>query len=236
MTPDHLTIALILTCAAYIFSFDHLGRYRHYICGGLILLSIGIVISLSFREGSAYTEPAIIAMLLLLAHGAWELCRWLLQEGRFHARSRKRAQLPARRHKKATILCSLSRDEIIDHFRQLAQVDELAVVKASINFLAWNNKSDYIIQIHLTAEGWIALFWVPADFELRDKEVKAACKQAGLPCSRHLLGMRAQGIATCREGQITISPADMLVHFDEFLHTVLAPHEEFISWLSDQSK
>ena len=59
--------------------------------------------------------------------------------------------------------------------------------------------------------------------EWKVREVAEACKAAGIPCRKHLLGKRAQGIAICRRGQLSISPADQLVHFDEFLHTVLAP-------------
>lgn len=236
MSPDHLNLAAILVCAAYIFAFDHLGRGRHIISAVLLALSAAAAVLLSVYIHRQAAEPAIVAGILLLLHCLWELAKWLFIESRFQARSRKRAKLPARRHKKASTTCPLTHDNIIDNFRRLAQVDDLAVAKPSIRFFAWNNKEDYIIQIYLTNEAWISLFWTPTDFELRDKEVKAACKAAGIPCRRHLLGMRAQGIATCRRGEVTITPADQLIHFDEFLHTVLAPQEEFNTWLADIRK
>lgn len=234
MSADTLNIIASLVCLTYLLAFEHLGKWRHLLSVAFIIVSAISVITLLLLELPDEAEAPMIAFVLLSGHGLWELGKWLFIESRYRLRSRKRANLPARRHKRATIPYLLSNAEVVAHFTELAAKDELAVVKPALNFLSWNNGEDYILQVHLLPQGgWISIFWSPADFELRDKEVKAACKAAELPCHRHLLGMRTQGIAICRRGQITITPADQLIHFDEFLHTVLAPQEEFRQWLND---
>lgn len=234
MSPDTLNIAAALVCLAYLLAFEHLGNWRHVLSIVLLLLcaiAVGILLALGMYR---YAEAPMVAFVLLLGHCLWELGKWLVCEGRYRLRGHKRASLPARRHKKASIPFTLSNAELTTRFSALAAKDELAVVKPALNFLSWNNGEDYILQLHLLPQGgWVCIFWSPSDFELRDKEVKAACKAAGVPCHKHLLGMRTQGIAICQRGQITLAPADQLVHFDEFLHTILAPQEEFTGWLQD---
>ena len=101
---------------------------------------------------------------------------------------------------------------------------------------AWTAlEPDFIETLRMAAEN-IRRFHerqVHQDFELRDREIMAACRAANVPCNKKLLGMRAQGIAICRSGQLTITPADQQIHFDEFLHGVLAPPEEFTAWLDE---
>lgn len=236
MSPDTCNVVAAVLVLTYLLAFEHLGERRHIISLVLLLLSalaVAVLLGLGMYRTA---EAPMVVFVLLLAHCLWELGKWLATEGQYMLRSRKRANMPARRHKKATMPFALSNAEVVDRFTQLAAKDELAVVKPSIRFLAWNNQLDYVIQIHLLPQGgWIALFWSPADFELRDKEVKAACKAAGVPCHKNLLGMRTQGIAICTRGQITVTPADQLIHFDEFLHSVLAPQAEFETWLATYS-
>lgn len=233
MSPDALNITAALVCLAWLLAFEHLGQWRYFLSIGAMLLSgiaVGVLLALHMLREA---EAPMVVFVLLFVHCVWELLRWLVSEGRYMLRGHKRANLPARRHKRADIPFALSNAEVVAHFSDLAQKDKLATAKPALQFCSWNNGLDYTLWLHLLPEGgWIALFWSPADFELRDKEVKAACKTAGVPCQKHLLGKRAQGIAICRRGQLSISPADQLVHFDEFLHTVLAPQAEFSAWLS----
>lgn len=232
MPPETHNITAALVCLAYLLAFEHLGRRRHVLSLVLMLLcAIAVAVLLALRMYRQAEAPMVV-FVLLLGHCLWELGKWLVCEGRYRLRGHKRANLPARRHKKASIPFALSNAELTARFSALAAKDELAIAKPSLNFLSWNNGEDYILQLHLLPQGgWVGIFWSPADFELRDKEVKGACKAAGVPCHKHLLGMRTQGIAICLRGQITLTPADQLVHFDEFLHTVLAPQDEFSAWL-----
>ncbi len=236
MSPDALNITAVLASLAWLLAFEHLGRWKYALSAGLLLLSgtaVGVLLALHMLRAA---EAPMIVFVLLFVHGLWELGKWLLSEGRYLLRGRKRANLPARRHKRADIPFCLSNTELTAHFAALAKKDKLAVAKPALNFCSWNNGLDYTLRLHLLPEGgWIALFWSPSDFELRDKEVKAACKAAGVPCHKQLLGKRAQGIGICRRGVVSISPADQLVHFDEFLHTVLAPQAEFDTWLAEHT-
>jgi len=232
MNPEHLNVAVILGFCAYVFLFEQLGRRRHLL-GGVLLAAALLTAGLLHTLG-AEVQPALVAAALLGAHNLWELFRWLLIEGRSHSRSRKRANLPARRHKRVSTPYPQSNEEVISHFTQLAGKDDLVVTKPQFNFLAWNTRQGYVIQIFLLPDGgWTSLFWSPSEFELRDKEVLAACRAAGVPCHKKMLGMRAQGIAICHDSLLTITPADQQIHFDEFLHSVLAPPTEFSAWLRD---
>lgn len=234
MSPEVLYATILLSFFAYVFIFEYLGWWRHWLCG---LLTTGAAITvgvLLWQGNSSAAEPALVALALLGGHSLWELGKWLFVEGRSHARGRKRANLPARRHKKVTTPYELTNEQVIANFTELAKKDDLAVVKPKFRFLAWNNRQNYVMQIFLLDDGgWVSIFWSPSDFELRDREIMAACRAADVPCNKKLLGMRAQGIAICRSGQLTITPADQQIHFDEFLHGVLAPPEEFTVWLDE---
>ncbi len=232
MSADYVSIIIFLGFIAYVFVFEYLGRLRHIISAGVLVISLTVAICLAGLGMNS--EPALAAAVLFSGHGVWELGKWLLAEGRSRSRSRKRANLPARRHKRATTPYTLSNEEIISHFAELAKKDDLAVHKPAFNFLAWNTRQGYVIQVFLLPEGgWTSIFWSPADFEMRDKEITAACRAANVPCHKKMLGMRAQGIAIAHAGQLTITPADQQIHFDEFLHSVLAPEPEFTAWLKD---
>ena len=236
MSPEVLYATILLSFFAYVFIFEYLGWWRHRLCGILTTMAAITVGVLLWRGNSALTEPAIVVLALLGGHSMWELSKWLFVEGRSRARGRKRANMPARRHKKVTTPYELSNEQVIANFAELAKKDDLAVVKPKFGFLAWNNRQNYVMQLFLLDDGgWVSIFWSPSDFELRDREIMAACRAAAVPCNKKLLGMRAQGIAICRSGQLTITPADQQIHFDEFLHGVLAPHEEFTAWLDELS-
>lgn len=236
MTPETLKITVVLLSLAYMLAFEHLGMRRHRISLILVVLSLLAANGFYLASLTAAAEAAMVAFVLLGGHGLWELCRWGISEGRSRMRSHKRSRMPARRLKRTAIPFPLSNAQITARFTELAAKDPLAVVKPSLGFLAWNNGDDYILQLHLIpGGGWVSLFWSPSEFELRDKEIKNACKSAGVPCHKHLLGMRARGLAICTRGQITLAPADQLMHFDEFLHTILAPQEEFTTWLQNYS-
>ena len=233
MPAESLKIAVVLVCLAYMLAFEHLGRRRYRISLVLIVLSLLTAAGCYLADCTAAAEGGMVAFVLLGCHGLWELGRWLISEGQARVRGRKRSRMPARRLKKTALAFTISNEQLIARFTELAKKDSLAVVKTSLNFLAWNNGDDYVLQLHLIPSGgWVSIFWSPSEFELRDKEVKSACKSAGIPCHKHLLGMRARGIAICTRGQVVISPADQLMHFDEFLHTVLAPEEDFRTWLA----
>ncbi len=233
MSPESLNIIIALTCMAYMLVYDHLGLWRGWLCMAVTTLAAATAGILWWCGGSASAEPALVALVLVSGHALWVLGKCVMAEGRSRARGRKRANLPPRRHKKVTSPYPLSNDELISNFRSLAEKDDLTVVRPNFNFLAWNNRQNYVMQLFLLPDGgWVSIFWSPTEFELRDREIMAACRAANVPCNRKLLGTRAQGIAICRNGQLTITPADQQIHFDEFLHGPLAPQPEFTDWLS----
>lgn len=236
MSPESLNITIALACLAYVLIYDHLGLWRSMLCIAVTAAAAMTAGVLWWCKGMSAAEPALVALALLGGHALWELAKWLFAAGRSRARGRKRANLPPRRHKRATTPYTQSNEELIAHFHALAQKDDLAVVKPNFNFLAWNNRQSYVMQLFLLPEGdgWVSIFWSPTEFELRDREITAACRAAAVPCHKKLLGTRAQGIAICRAGQLTITPADQQIHFDEFLHGPLAPQPEFSDWLSQQ--
>ena len=43
--------------------------------------------------------------------------------------------------------------------------------------------------------------------------------------------MAPSGLAICRGGELRITPASQKKRFDELRERVLAPREEFVSWL-----
>ncbi len=235
MSSESLNITVALLCLAYILVYDHLGLWRARFCGGITICAALTAGLLWWCCGMATAEPALVALVLLGGHALWELSKYLLAESRSHARGRKRANLPARRQKKVTSPYALSNEQIIANFTELAKKDDLAVVKPKFNFLAWNNRQSYVMQLFLLPDdSWVSIFWTPTDFELRDREIMVACRTAAVPCNKRLLGTRAQGIAICCNGQLTITPADQQIHFDEFLHGPLAPQQEFADWLNQQ--
>lgn len=154
-------------------------------------------------------------------------------------RSRKKAAtLPARKLKSCTMPFTLNREALLENFRELAEKDELACYTPTDNFLSWNNGQGYIIQVHLLPESdtWAAIFYSPSSGELRDSEIKQACSKANIACSPSLLGVAPAGIAICRQGQLTITPASQKKHFEEFCCTVLAERGPFATWLADYTE
>ncbi len=140
----------------------------------------------------------------------------------------------ARRLQTNTAPFALTRDELLANFRELAAVDELCTYEPEKNFLAWNDGQGYGLHIHLLPDDtWVSTFWTRSEFELRDCEVKATCTSASIPCEPHLLHMQAQGVAICRAGLLSITPATQKHHFDLFLLNALAPREEFSAWLKE---
>ena len=235
MSSESLNLTIALLCLAYVLIYDHLGPWRSMLCIVVTAAAAFTAGVLRWCGNSAAVEPAMIALVLLGGHALWVLGKSIFAAGRSRARGRKRANLPPRRHKRANAPYHQNNDELISHFRELAQTDDLAVVKPDFNFLAWNNRQSYVMQLFLQPDGgWVSIFWTPTEFELRDREIMAACRAANVPCNKKLLGTRAQGIAICRAGQLTITPADQQIHFDEFLHGPLAPQPEFAEWLSQQ--
>ena len=151
---------------------------------------------------------------------------------------KKLATLPARKLKSCTLPFSLTREALMANFRELAEKDELACYEPANRFLSWNDGSGHIIQVHLqpNADGWVAIFYSPSAGELRDSEIKQACRKANIPCTSSLLGMAPQGIAICQNGELTITPSSQKSHFAEFSNSVLANREAFATWLEEYAE
>ncbi len=169
-----------------------------------------------------YIIPALC--LVLLCAAAFIIIRKKKSSGQHTARKLQTNSTPF----------TLTRDELLANFRELAAVDELCTYEPEKNFLAWNDGQGYGLHIHLLQDGtWVSTFWTRSEFELRDCEVEATCAAASIPCEPHLLHMQAQGIAICRDGRLSITPATQKHHFDLFLLNALAPREEFSAWLKE---
>ena len=151
---------------------------------------------------------------------------------------KKLATLPARKLKSCSIPFALTRDELLTNFRELAEKDELACYKPVDNFLSWNDGAGHIIQVYLLpdSEDWLGIFYTPSAGELRDSEMKQACRKAGMPCASAQLGMAPQGIVVCQNGSLTITPASQKKYFAKFSDTVLANREVFATWLREYTE
>ncbi len=206
-----------------------LGRHRYVITAILLLLCLlaeGILWCLGMSWG-ILLFPAIFMLLTLVMNiDEWNELR----------RKRQLATLPARRFKTATDSFSLSRRDMLANFRELAGKDSLANCDPEHNFLAWNDAQKLDIRIHLLpGEDWVALLYLTNE-ELRDSELKAACRKADVPFSKEMMGMAPSGIAICRDGQLSITPASQKKRFDAFRSNVLAPRAEFAIWLADYTE
>lgn len=223
-------------CLIYNFLvFRHLGRRRFRITLGLCLAGIAAVVGSSFfMEGvtlflvsSCGLVVAVFMAGCLLNHVEdWKKLR----------RSDLLATLPARRLKSAEDIFSLSREDMLANFRELAAVDNLAVYAPEKQFLAWNDAQGLDIRIRLLPdEDWIGLLYL-TDFELRDSEIKAACKKSGVDCPPDFLGVAPSGLVICRKGKLIITPAAQKEGFSELRRSVLASRAEFITMLRDYAE
>ncbi len=224
-------LILFVLCIIYrFFIFSRLGERRFLIT--FILFCIGVA-----AMAVCWWQEYFFAFLMVLVLSiCMAVCCLNDADGWCEMRRRKKlAKLPARKLKSCTMPFALKRDDMLANFRELAARDDLACYEPSDDFLSWNDGQGAIIQVHLQADAdsWVALFYTPSLGELRDSEIKQACIKANIACSAGLMGMAPAGLAICRQGQITITPASQKRHFDEFCRTVLADREAFVVWLAD---
>ena len=227
-------LILFIICILYrIFIFRKLGERRFLIT--LLLFLIGAVMMplcwwqecfLAFFMGMALS----ICMAACVLNDADGWCEM--------RRRKKLASLPARKLKTCTIPFALNRDDLLVNFRELAEMDEMACYEPANNFLSWNDGQGYIIQVHLLpeADSWGAIFYSPSAGELRDSEIKQACRKANITCSPGMLGMAPAGLAIFCQGQLTITPASQKRHFEEFCGNVLANRVAFADWLAEYTE
>ena len=227
-------LILFVFCILYRFLlFKRLGERRFLMT--LILFCIGAMMMAVCWWQECY--PAFFMGMLLSICMAG--CCLNDADGWCEMRRRKKlATLPARKLKSCTIPFELTRDELLANFRELAERDDLACYEPADNFLSWNDAQGHIIQVHLQAEAdsWVAIFYSPSPGELRDSEIKQACSKADIACTQNLLGMAPAGLAICRQGQLSITPASQKKHFEEFCGNVLANRESFAAWLAEYTE
>lgn len=228
-----ITVAICLIYNTFLFRY--LGRWRFHITLGMSLAGVAVLgISELYLEGYAWFVACFIGFVLcvgmalcLLNHAEdWKKLRC----------ARRLATLPARRLKSVEDTFSLSRRDMLDNFRELAAEDNMANYAPEQNFLAWNDEQGLDIRIRLLpGEDWVGLLYL-TDYELRDSEIKAACRKVGVPCQPELLGMAPSGLVICRDGRLTITPAAQKKGFDELCERVLAPRHEFSAWLREYTE
>ena len=229
-----LILILFIVCILYrFFIFKKLGERRFFItillfCLGAVMMSV------------CWWLECFIAFFMGLELSIFMVVCFLNDvEGWCEMRRRKKwTTLPARKLKSCTMSFAVTRDELLANFCELAEKDELACYEPANNFLSWNDGQGYIIQVHLLpeADSWGAIFYSPSAGELRDSEIKQACRKANITCSPGMLGMAPAGLAICRQGQLTITPASQKRHFEEFCGKVLANRVAFADWLAEYTE
>lgn len=232
-------IYILLTfviCLAYQFIlFRHLGKWRFHVSLGLSVVGgVVVVVGWFCMEGFPAFLAGGMGAVLSICMAACVLNH--AEDWRKLRHARQLALLPPRKLKSATDIFSLSREEMLDNFRELAEKDELANYDPAHHFLAWNDAQGSDIRIHLLPEGdWLGLLYC-TDYELRDSEIRAICERGGVTCPGEVYGMAPSGLAVCHGGQLTITPATHKKHFDLLRESVLAPRELFAEWLRDYAE
>ena len=214
--------------------FSRLGKWRFHV--SLVLAMLGAAaLGISFLlEGFLMFQVGIIGLVVCAMLGLNLVFH--LEEWQQLRRQQQIATLPARNQKTSTDTFNLCREDMLANFHELADKDERATFDPEHDFLAWNDAQGSDIRIHLLpGDDWVALLYL-TPYELRDSEIKAACEKAGVPCPKALLGMAPSGMVSCRGGELRITPASQKKRFDELRESVLAPREEFTTWLSDYTE
>lgn len=206
-----------------------LGPHRYGITAALLLLCL-LAEAIFWCLGKSWgilLLPALVLLVCLAVN---------LEEWQQLRSNRQLAKLPPRKQSTTTLPFTLSREDMLSNFRELATKDEMANYDPANNFLAWNDEQGSDIRIHLLpGEDWVALLYLTS-YELRNSEIKAACEKAGIPCHKDLLGMAPSGLAIFHDGQLTLTPATQKKRFSELLTTVLAPRAEFAVWLANYTE
>lgn len=229
----HILILFILCILYHFFIFRKLGERRFFIT--MLLFCIGAVM----MPICWWQEWFIAFFMVMVLSICMAVCFLNDVDGWCELRRRKKlATLPPRKLKSATMPFALQSEELLANFRELAEKDDIACYEPANNLLSWNDGQGYIIQVHLQpdADGWIAIFYSPSPGELRDSEIKQACRKANITCSPGMLGMAPAGLAIFRQGQLTITPASQKRHFEEFCGNVLANRVAFADWLAEYTE
>lgn len=228
----YVLVTLVLCLLYNYLLFRLLGKWRFRVTLGLLLAGAVLCVV------SWYAMEGLPMLIVMSAGGVMSVCMVgcllnHIEEWQQLRRARQLAALPARKLKSCSDVFMLSREDMLQNFRELAAKDELAVCSPESHYLAWNDEQGSDIRLHLLSdEDWLGLLYV-TDGELRDSEIKAACEKAGLRCPREALGMAPSGLVICRSGQLTITPASQKKYFDSLRKEVLAPRAEFSTWLSE---
>lgn len=227
-------LILFVLCIFYrFFLFKRLGERRFAI--SVCLFGVGAVV----MGVCWWQELYLVFFMGLLLSICMAACCINDAEGWIQMRKRKKlATLPARKLKSCSIPFALTRDELLTNFRELAEKDELACYKPADHFMSWNDGEGHIIQVHLLPDSvdWVGIFYTPSVGELRDSEIKQACRKANIPCTSALLGMAPQGVAICQNGELTIIPASQKQQFATFRDTILSSRDAFATWLGEYTE
>ncbi len=214
--------------------FPRLGNWRFHVSLVLALLGAAALGISYMLEGFHMFQVSLIGLVVCCMLGLNLIFH--LEDWQQLRRQQQIATQPARNQKTATDTFTLCREDMLANFRELAAKHELATYDLKHEFLAWNDAQGSDIRIHLLpGDDWVALLYL-TPYELRDSEIKAACEKAGVPCPKALLGMAPSGLAIFRGGELRITPASQKKRFDELRERVLAPREEFVSWLRDYTE
>lgn len=214
--------------------FPRLGKWRFLLSLVLALLGAAALGIGCMLEGFLMFQVQLIGLVVCCMLGLDIVFH--LEDWQQLRRQQQIASLPARNQKTATDSFTLCREDMLANFRELAARDKLATCDMEHEFLAWNDAQGSDIRIHLLpGDDWVAMLYL-TPYELRDSEIKAACEKAGIPCPRALLGMAPSGVATCRNGALRLIPASQKKHFDKLRDSVLAPREQFATWLGDYTE